>query len=85
MKNIFVFLIAIGLLTACKEEKGPYRTALLGTRMSNFDPSGPNEYNEITFISQVCARLTSVDESLNIEGDLADSWDISDDRKTYVF
>lgn len=65
--------------------KLPYRTALLGSPMKSLDPTGLSEINELTFASQICGRLTAVDEFLNIEGDVADHWDISNNGKIYTF
>lgn len=77
-------LAVFGVLSGCRS-KGPYRTALLGTPMKTLDPTGLNEINELTFAAQICGRLTAADEFLNIEGDLADHWDISNNGKIYTF
>jgi MarR-like DNA-binding transcriptional regulator SgrR of sgrS sRNA len=67
-----------------KRPEGPYRTALLG-KAPTFDPIALEGYNSLTLVSQICGRLTSVDPALNIEGDLASSWNISPDRRTITF
>jgi MarR-like DNA-binding transcriptional regulator SgrR of sgrS sRNA len=68
-----------------KEVQRPFRTALFGPQMTVFDPVGINEYNEITFISQICGRLTAVDEAITVEGDLSSGWEISDKGLRYEF
>ncbi|MBI3535329.1 MAG: hypothetical protein HY072_07575, partial [Deltaproteobacteria bacterium] len=80
----YVFLVLVLVLSACKPDV-PYSTALLGSAPNSLDPTGLSEINEVTFVSQICGRLTSVDEFINVEGDLADSWQISSDRRTYIF
>lgn len=80
--------IAVGtMLTRVHTEStsNAYRTALLGKMPTNADPILTSEYNVLTLVSQVCGRLTSVDENLNISGDLAESWKVSSDRKTFTF
>ena len=77
---IFLFL----LLSSCN--KGPYQTALLGKNIKNWDPAKSGDYSHLTLFSQTCGRLTSIEEdTINIVGDLAKSWDISSDLKAYTF
>ncbi len=82
--SIIKYMIVVCLFCGCTQE-GPYKTALLGSLPKNFDPTGVSEVNEITLMSQICGRLTALDDALNIQGDLAEDWDISPDRKTYKF
>ncbi|MBI2519036.1 MAG: ABC transporter substrate-binding protein [Bdellovibrio sp.] len=70
------------LFSACT--KSPYSTAVLGKPVTTFDPV-TGEINEVTILSQICGRLTSLDDYLNLEGDLAEKWTVSPDRKTYHF
>jgi peptide/nickel transport system substrate-binding protein len=83
ISSIKTAIFALMTLVTC--EGGAYRTALLGDQLNSFDPILVSEYNHLTFISQICGRLVSVDEYLNIESDLAQSWKVSDDGKTYSF
>jgi len=82
---IIVLLFSMMLGPSCSKDRGPYVTALLGESITNFDPVELSEYSYLTLFSQTCGRLTSVDEALNIVGDLATSWDISNDYTTYTF
>lgn len=80
----FVFL-TVAITGKETRLRTPYRTALLGGYISSFDPIAANEYNELTFFSQICGRLTSVDESLNMEGDLAKDWQMDSTRTIIDF
>ncbi|MDC0980272.1 hypothetical protein OAQ84_00910 [Bdellovibrionales bacterium] len=66
-------------------QESKMRIALLGKRLSSFDPSELNGYHAITFYSQICGRLTSINSSLQISGDLATKWTISEDGTKYAF
>lgn len=71
---IFIFLIFV--IISCSENKDPYRTALLGKFITNFEVGKLTPYNTRTLYSQICSNVTSVDKSLNIIGDLALDWTI---------
>jgi MarR-like DNA-binding transcriptional regulator SgrR of sgrS sRNA len=63
----------------------PYRTALLPSLSDNFDPMESKDVNKTTVLSQVCSRLTSLAEDLQLYPDLAESWTIDAARKVYTF
>jgi hypothetical protein len=86
---IGLLLLAFGLQScswfSSPKEDQPYRVAFLGTPPRDLSTVDTGEYSHETLFSQVCARLTRITETLDVEGDLAGSWSISDDLLTYRF
>ena len=89
MKNVLRVLIAVliaalGLPAAAKGTRVSLSvnvTQIFGT----IDPAKVNDYTEYMAIVNLYDGLTSVDGNGGIVPQLAESWDISDDNKTYTF
>ncbi len=85
-KNYLVglaFCLCIVFLS-CKNSN-TFNVALLGKIEKKYDPILLSEINETTFLSQTCIRLTTIDQNLNIQPDLALRWTLSKDKKTISF
>ena len=73
-------------LAASPKQGGRFRIGLgHGSTTDNFDPATVE--NDFTIMGTWVFRghLTEVDENDKLTGDLAESWDVSDDAKTWVF
>jgi peptide/nickel transport system substrate-binding protein len=79
------FVLLFLLLSCSHSNPNPYKLALPDEGLSHHDPLDLVTYIDVTFFSQICGRITKIDESSNIIGDLAASWEISDDGKTFTF
>ncbi len=63
---------------------GTYNEGLVGT-VKSVNPLYPDNSATVDVTSVVFSGLTRVNSKRQIEGDLAKSWDISADKKTYTF
>jgi peptide/nickel transport system substrate-binding protein len=52
---------------------------------TNFIPALANDSSSFAVISQIYRRLVKYDPEMNLMGDLAESWDISEDQLTVTF
>ena len=83
MKKILLAYFVI-LVFSCTEER-PYQIGLLGKSITKkYDPVKTNDYSYDTLLSQTCGRLTSLSRNISIEGDLALSWEVEENKK-YTF
>ncbi len=56
-----------------------------GAPPSTFDPALASDTSSAEIIVEIFSGLVTVDQNLQISPDLAESWTLSDDRKTYTF
>ncbi|MDO4881485.1 MAG: ABC transporter substrate-binding protein [Capnocytophaga sp.] len=86
MKNyiFFTFFILISCNTNNKEEKQIFRYNE-HSNISSLDPAFARTQSNIWAVNQLFTGLVQLDDSLNIKPDIAKSWDISPDGKTYTF
>ena len=86
-----VFLICVLLLTGCNlfqsepEETGQGTLRLYGIDPITLDPGVSGEMTSHEYIAQIFGGLVRLNDELEIVPDIAESWDISNDSKTYTF
>ncbi len=88
MNRLLIFVIFVQLFSCTNEfnSRGPYRIALLGRIPdSSMDPSVLEDYNLISLLGQVCGRLTTVDQDMQVGGDIALSWKLDREDISYTF
>lgn len=96
-KTLFTLLLAGLMLTSCGgegqggKEKGETKTAeipltvAMSTEIDSLDPFNATAGDTKTVMDQIFDGLLDVDEDGNLVGDLAESYEISDDGLTYTF
>ena len=96
-KTLFTLLLAGIMLTSCGgegqggKEKGETKTAerpltvAMSTEIDSLDPFNATAGDTKTVMDQIFDGLLDVDEDGNLVGDLAESYEISDDGLTYTF
>lgn len=96
-KILFTLLLAGLMLTSCGgegqggKEKGETKTAerpltvAMSTEIDSLDPFNATAGDTKTVMDQIFDGLLDVDEDGNLVGDLAESYEISDDGLTYTF
>jgi oligopeptide transport system substrate-binding protein len=98
LKRSFIVLVSLVvsnvlLLSGCDLIKtGTGTTAptgntlnLYGTDPTTLDPALAAEANSIDYILQIFGGLVAIDANMKLTADIAQSWDISKDGKTYTF
>lgn len=93
-RKILVFVMFLGVLlqASCqnkaveseKQDKNTVRMAL-STEIDSLDPFKATAGDTVTVMNQVFDGLLDVDENGNMVSDLAESYTVSDDGKTYDF
>ena len=96
-KTLFTLLLAGLMLTSCGgegqggKEKGETKTAerpltvAMSTEIDSLDPFNATAGDTKTVMDQIFDGLLDVDKDGNLVGDLAESYEISDDGLTYTF
>ena len=96
-KTLFTLLLAGLMLTSCGgegqggKEKGETKTAerpltvAMSTEIDSLDPFNATAGDTKAVVDQIFDGLLDVDEDGNLVGDLAESYEISDDGLTYTF
>ena len=90
MQKILALLLSLALLAACQNstssshKKQTLRTCL-GSDIPSFDPRKGVEMANQGVVRMLFAGLAYVDQNLGPQLDLASSYRVSDDYKTYVF
>jgi oligopeptide transport system substrate-binding protein len=56
-----------------------------GTDPRTFDPTQVNDTNAGEYVAELFSGLVGLDQNLKVVPDIASSWDVSEDRKTYTF
>jgi oligopeptide transport system substrate-binding protein len=64
---------------------GPQDLRLLGVDPVTLDPALATDVSSARYILEIFGGLVTIDKQLNIVGDIAERWDISDDGLTYTF
>lgn len=88
-----MLLVAImsGLVTpnAVAQDAEPKRggtlTAAIGADPVNLDPALSSAYSTFEVLENVYNQLVGLDENLQVVPELAESWEVSEDKKTYTF
>jgi len=60
-------------------------TAAIGSDPVNLDPALSSAYSTFEILENVYNQLVGLDENLQVVPELAESWDISEDRLSYTF
>jgi peptide/nickel transport system substrate-binding protein/oligopeptide transport system substrate-binding protein len=83
-------LLGLGILierpaaTAQKIDRGTFRSYLT-SEPSNLDPARGVDVNEGNVQAKMFDALVQYDSAMNLVGALAESWEVQDDGKTYLF
>lgn len=86
LKLVSYVCVLLSGVSCQKAIEGPYKTAMLGEfNIKKLDPVLLENYNLSTLLTQVCARLTIVDQNMKISKDIATSWVLSEDKSNYTF
>ena len=56
-----------------------------GTDPRTLDPAQVNDTNAGEYVAEIFSGLVTLDQNLKVVPDIAEKWDVSDDRKTYTF
>ncbi len=84
-KTIAALALAAGLAVAVPAlAQGNLRVAI-GTTLTNLDPAKTTIGDEYIYVHLVFNGLTRIDTDLSVKPDLATSWDVSADLKTWTF
>ena len=87
--KIFVFVFTLSLIS-CQNTSNYDRDHLVfryneHANITSLDPAFAKDQRNIWPCHQLYNSLVQLDDSLNIQSDLAESWTISEDAKTYTF
>ena len=85
----FLIIILFGiLLSSCEKESDIENNIFKYNEYSNIsslDPAFSSTLRNIWPINQIFNGLVQLDKNLEIKGDIASSWTISEDKRTYTF
>ena len=85
----FLIIILFGiLLSSCEKDSDVENNIFKYNEYSNIsslDPAFSSTLRNIWPINQIFNGLVQLDKNLEIKGDIASSWTISEDKKTYTF
>lgn len=91
-KQVFNCLLFIGslILCSCKKPDSKFNDAQVfryneHSNILSLDPAFAKDISDIWAVNQLFNSLVQLDDDLNVQPDIAKSWDISDDGKTYIF
>lgn len=78
------------IIFSCQNKENKEREHLVfryneSANISSLDPAFSRSQNNIWICNQLYNNLVQLDDSLNIKPDIAKSWNISEDGKTYTF
>ncbi|PHQ56219.1 MAG: ABC transporter substrate-binding protein [Lutibacter sp.] len=86
--TLFVVIIFVGV--SCSTKSTKYDSNLVfryneHSNISSLDPAFAKNQANIWAVNQLFSGLVQLDDALNVQPDIAKSWDISEDGKTYTF
>ncbi|MEL0244806.1 MAG: ABC transporter substrate-binding protein [Flavobacteriaceae bacterium] len=85
----FLIIILFGiLLSSCEKESDKENNIFKYNEYSNIsslDPAFSSTLRNIWPVNQIFNGLVQLDKNLEIKGDIASSWTISEDKRTYTF
>ncbi len=84
---LLALTMAIGVAVAAPapaSAQGTIRVAV-GTTLNQLDPAKTTIGDEYIYVNLVFNGLTRIDPDMTVKPDLAESWDVSDDLKTWTF
>jgi len=90
LKNSSTFFIIILFLISCNSKQKKYSKNLVfryneHANISSLDPAFAKNQANIWAVNQLFSGLVQLDDSLHVQPDVAKSWSISKDGKSYVF
>jgi ABC-type transport system substrate-binding protein len=83
-----LFILLVGLLTACTQQSNTDKKVFHyneQTGIASLDPAFAKNQSIMWPVHQVYNTLVEIDDSLHIVPSLASSWEVSEDRLTYLF
>ena len=85
----FLIIILFGILLSSCEKDSDIENNIFKyneySNISSLDPAFSSTLRNIWPINQIFNGLVQLDKNLEIKGDIASSWTISEDKKTYTF
>ncbi len=86
---IRIGILCVALLVSCSPEDSDDHEVVFHYNQHNnitsLDPAFAKSQNNIWAVNHIYSTLVQLDDSLNIQPALADSWSVSDDAMTYTF
>ena len=84
------FLLVIFLVISCQKKWSLFDDSQVfryneHSNISSLDPAFAKKQADIWAVNQLYNGLVQLDDSLNVQPDIAKSWQISEDGKTYLF
>lgn len=80
-----LLLVTLPLQTGCETSSTPGTLNLWDTGPITLDPAISSEMSSHMYITQIFSGLVRLDEKLEIQPDVAEKWQISDDGTSYTF
>ena len=85
----FLIIILFGILLSSCEKDSDIENNIFKyneySNISSLDPAFSSTLRNIWPVNQIFNGLVQLDKNLEIKGDIASSWTISEDKKTYTF
>jgi peptide/nickel transport system substrate-binding protein len=85
----FLIIILFGILFSSCEKDSDIKNNIFKyneySNISSLDPAFSSTLRNIWPVNQIFNGLVQLDKNLEIKGDIASSWTISEDKKTYTF
>jgi peptide/nickel transport system substrate-binding protein len=85
----FLIIILFGILLSSCEKDSDIKNNIFKyneySNISSLDPAFSSTLRNIWPVNQIFNGLVQLDKNLEIKGDIASSWTISEDKKTYTF
>lgn len=90
LKSILFSLMLGALFFSCQQKKNGHADDMVfryneHANITSLDPAFAKDQRNIWAVNQLYNRLVRLDDSLNIEPDLAEGWQTSEDGLTYIF
>lgn len=86
--GFLIIIVFVILLSSCEKDSDIENNIFKYNEYSNIsslDPAFSSTLRNIWPINQIFNGLVQLDKNLEIKGDIASSWTISEDKRTYTF
>lgn len=86
--GFLIIILFVILLSSCEKDSDIKNNIFKYNEYSNIsslDPAFSSTLRNIWPVNQIFNGLVQLDKNLEIKGDIASSWTISEDKKTYIF
>ncbi|WP_246337451.1 ABC transporter substrate-binding protein [Tenacibaculum pelagium] len=88
-KFLILLILLVSVFSCAKKESRFSKTEVFRynehSNITSLDPAFAKDQRNIWVVNQLYNGLVQLDDSLNVQPDIAKSWDISEDGKTYQF